>query len=199
MGEGIEGLHHGLQSNYLSADFVVFSLPGAAIHIICIRAIPRVWCHCTCTAEGMSISSPPHQTRHTPHCTSAGNLWARAMMSALWKLCSQSVLVYMGFRAREYRRSLTPYEMIYSDWWPMISGDTWGLSFPDICLTVEGKPRKHQNQENWPDRGSNPGPLGIVSRETPFGHLWSNLWSHTLWSNLSANCRVLLIRIIDKT
>ena len=42
----------------------------------------------------------------------------------------------------------------------MISGDRWGLSFPDICLTVEEKPRKNLNRENWPLRVSNSGPLG---------------------------------------
>ena len=36
-------------------------------------------------------------------------------------------------------------------WWPMISGDGWGLSFPENCLTVKVKPRKNLNQENWPD------------------------------------------------
>ena len=41
----------------------------------------------------------------------------------------------------------------------MISGDGWGLSFPDIYLTVGEKPRKNLNQENLPDRGSNPDPL----------------------------------------
>ena len=29
-----------------------------------------------------------------------------------------------------------------------ISGDGWGLSFPDICLMVVEKPRKNLNQEN---------------------------------------------------
>ena len=51
-----------------------------------------------------------------------------------------------------------PYGMIYDDydgqWYPGIDG---GLSFPEICLTVEEKPQKKLNQENWPDRGSNPG------------------------------------------
>ena len=42
----------------------------------------------------------------------------------------------------------------------MISGNGWGLSFPDICRTVEEKPRKNLNKENLPDRGSNLGPLG---------------------------------------
>ena len=35
----------------------------------------------------------------------------------------------------------------------MISEDGWGeLSFPVICLTVEEKPQKKLNQENWSDQ-----------------------------------------------
>ena len=41
----------------------------------------------------------------------------------------------------------------------MIFGDLGGLTFPDICLTGEEKPRKNLTQETCPDRGSNPGPL----------------------------------------
>ena len=37
--------------------------------------------------------------------------------------------------------------------------DGFRLSFLDICLTVKKKPRKKLNQENWHDRGLNPGPL----------------------------------------
>ena len=48
----------------------------------------------------------------------------------------------------------------------MISGDGWGLSFPDICLKVEENSGKN-NQENWPGRGSNPGPLGEKQRCYP--------------------------------
>ena len=70
------------------------------------------------------------------------------------------VVEYMIFMARPHHRSLA---LIMIDflrlWWPMISGDGWGLSFPDICLTVEEKPRKEPQSGNWPDRGSNPGPL----------------------------------------
>ena len=43
----------------------------------------------------------------------------------------------MGFSARLHQRSLTP---VWNDfwllWWPMISGDGWGLPFPDIYLTL---------------------------------------------------------------
>ena len=41
----------------------------------------------------------------------------------------------------------------------MIFGDLVDLKLPDICLTGEGKPRKHLTQETCPDRGSNPGLL----------------------------------------
>ena len=67
---------------------------------------------------------------------------------------------YMGFMARLHQRSLAP---VWNDflrlWWPMISGNGWGLNFPEIYLTVEEKPREKLNQENWPDRRSNRGPL----------------------------------------
>ena len=46
------------------------------------------------------------------------------------------------------------------------------LSFPDICLTVESKARKNLNQENWPDRGSNPGPL-VEGNDIPRPQRWS--------------------------
>ena len=46
----------------------------------------------------------------------------------------------------------------------MISGDGWGLYFPNICLTVEENSIKSFSQENWPDREYNPGPLGDRQR-----------------------------------
>ena len=53
------------------------------------------------------------------------------------------VLYIWAFRKCKHQRSLAP---IWNDlwwlWWPMIFGDRWGLSFPDICLTVEENPRK---------------------------------------------------------
>ena len=49
----------------------------------------------------------------------------------------------------------------------MISGDGCGLSFPEICLTVEENLGKNLNQENRPDRGSDPGPLGEKQRCYP--------------------------------
>ena len=43
----------------------------------------------------------------------------------------------------------------FDDYDGQICGDEWGLRFPDICLSVEEKPRKNLNQENWTHRGSN--------------------------------------------
>ena len=48
----------------------------------------------------------------------------------------------------------------------MISGDGWGLGFPDMSYGWGKNPEK-LNQENWPDRGSNPGPLGERQRSYP--------------------------------
>ena len=42
------------------------------------------------------------------------------------------------------------------------------LWFPDICLTVEGKPWKKPQPGNWLNRGSNPGPLGKRQRCYPY-------------------------------
>ena len=41
----------------------------------------------------------------------------------------------------------------------IIFGDLVGLTFPDICLADDEKPRKNLTQETCPDRGSNPSPL----------------------------------------
>ena len=41
----------------------------------------------------------------------------------------------------------------------LIFGDLVGLTFPDICLTGEEKPRKNFTQKTCPDRESNPGSL----------------------------------------
>ena len=41
----------------------------------------------------------------------------------------------------------------------MIFGDLGGLTFPDIYLTGEEKPRINLTQETCPDRVSNPDPL----------------------------------------
>ena len=48
--------------------------------------------------------------------------------------------VNLCFRANQHLRSLAPTPNdLWWLWWPMISGDGWGLSFPDNCLTVEEK------------------------------------------------------------
>ena len=41
----------------------------------------------------------------------------------------------------------------------MIDDDYDGQWFPDICLTIE---EKNLNQENWPDRETNPCPLATL-------------------------------------
>ena len=41
-----------------------------------------------------------------------------------------------------------PYEMIFDE--PMISGDGWDLSFPDISLTVQEKPGKTSTRNSDP-------------------------------------------------
>ena len=41
----------------------------------------------------------------------------------------------------------------------MIFGDLVGLTFPDIYLRCEGKPRKILTQKTCSDRGSNPVPV----------------------------------------
>ena len=67
----------------------------------------------------------------------------------------------------QHSRSLAP---VWNDlwvWWPVISRDSWGLSFPHFRLTVEEKRRKNLKQVNCPDRGSNPGPLDEWQRSYP--------------------------------
>ena len=53
----------------------------------------------------------------------------------------QVYVVYLGFRAHLH---LTSWNDVWWLSWPMISGDGWGLRFLDMCLRVEGKPRKSQ-------------------------------------------------------
>ena len=51
--------------------------------------------------------------------------------------------LYMSFRTRQNRRSLAPaWNDLWWKWWPMISGDWWGLRFPDIFLQLRKKPGK---------------------------------------------------------
>ena len=65
---------------------------------------------------------------------------------------------------RRYTLSTHPFILTTRIWkvdydGQMIFGDLVGLTFPDICLTGEEKPRKNLTQETCSDRGSNPGPL----------------------------------------
>ena len=52
----------------------------------------------------------------------------------------------------------------------MISGDGRGLSFPDICLTVEEKTRKNLNQEKLNRPGIEPGPGRWETMVLPLDH-----------------------------
>ena len=54
----------------------------------------------------------------------------------------------MCFRARQHKRLFAPVMKDFG-WlcWPMTSGDGWGLSFPDVCLIIEGNPRT--NPQPW--------------------------------------------------
>ena len=60
-------------------------------------------------------------------------------------------------------------------WWPMISGVSWGLSFPDICRTVEEKIRKKPRPEKVARPGIEPGPARWEQRRYPLAQRWSNL------------------------
>ena len=78
----------------------------------------------------------------------------------LIKLVFNVCMYIWGFRARQHLRSLSPVMNDENDNdVQMIFGDLGGLKLPDICLTVEEKPRKKPHPETCPDRGSNPGPL----------------------------------------
>ena len=52
------------------------------------------------------------------------------------------------------------------------------LSFPDICLTVEEKPRKKLNHENWPDR-IEPEPTGWETTMLSLDHSGGLLYKVT--------------------
>ena len=73
----------------------------------------------------------------------------------------------------------------------MVSGDGWGLSFPDICFTVEEKTRKNLNQENWPDRGIKSGPTKWEAATLPLVHRVSyghHISSKTYSSAMDGDC-----------
>ena len=67
----------------------------------------------------------------------------------------------------------------------MISGDGCGLSFPDICLTVEKKP--HPGKLTWP--GIEPGPLGERQRCYPLTRAVV-LIVESFWSTTTAAQRI---------
>ena len=84
---------------------------------------------------------------------------------------------YIGIRERLYQISLAPIWNNFWWWWPIILEDGWDLSFPDICLTFEENPRKNPNQENWPDRGQNPGPT--LARDHSGGQVKNKIKYHS--------------------
>ena len=103
---------------------------------------------------------------------------------------------YMRFRARQHQRSLTPVWMIFIIMMANGIGDGWDLSFPDICLTDEEKPRgKNLNQENRPGRGSNPGLIGERQRCYP---LTTTVISLLVIFCLDFHYSIIFIYIIDK-
>ena len=57
----------------------------------------------------------------------------------------------------------------------MMFGDHVGLNFPEICLTIEEKPRTNLTQETSPDRGSNPDPLHDRRECCPWFHSYGHL------------------------
>ena len=75
-----------------------------------------------------------------------------------------SKLLYMGFRTRLYQFAPVWNDFCDDQWYTGMDG---AYVFPYICLTVEEKRRKNLNQENWSDRGTNPGPLGERQRCNP--------------------------------
>ena len=98
-------------------------------------------------------------------------------------------IINLCFRACQYLRSLAPIMNDFWWWWPMISRDGRGLRFPDICLTVEKKPQKNIHQENWPNWGSNPGPLSERQRCYPLTTAvvfsYVNMFIHLEYSSVS--------------
>ena len=61
----------------------------------------------------------------------------------------------------------------------MISGNGWGLSFPDICLTVEEIPGKTSTRKTDPAVVSNPSPLDEKQRYYPSTTATSNFNAKT--------------------
>ena len=70
---------------------------------------------------------------------------------------------------REYSRESNPGPLEWQSDVLMVN-DIWGWMGPKVSWYLSyswGKPRKNLNQENWPVRGSNPGPLGEGQRRHP--------------------------------
>ena len=55
-------------------------------------------------------------------------------------------------------------------WWPLISGEWWHLSFPVICLTVEGKLWRKPQPGKLTRPGINPGPARWEGMTLPCDH-----------------------------
>ena len=71
-------------------------------------------------------------------------------------ICLTSMI--LSFRARQHQRTLAPVMIFYDydgQWYPGMDGV---YVFPTFVLKIR-KSRKNLNQENLPDRESNPGPL----------------------------------------
>ena len=67
----------------------------------------------------------------------------------------------------------------------LIANDIWGWmrpTSPEFCLTVEEELQKNLNQENWPDEGSNTGPLGERQRCYP------STAAVVIWQTLCKSC-----------
>ena len=98
------------------------------------------------------------------------------------------------FRARQHHRSLT---LVMNDFWwlrwPMISRDGWGLSFPDICLTVEEESQRKPQPGKLTRPGIEPGP-GVVRDNdvTPRQQRWSGKVLRILTLNTFSRQIVLL-------
>ena len=96
--------------------------------------------------------------------------------------------------------------MIYDDyggqWYPGIDGP----KFSRHCLTVEENAGKNLNLENWPDQGSNPGPLGKRQRCYPSTRVvvlnniidinYININKHKFWSFRYILYRLLICNIV---
>ena len=67
-------------------------------------------------------------------------------------------------------------DMVENRWWPYDNRGRIRPKFPDICLTVEGKPWKKPQPGNWSDRGSNP-TLAWEVRTLPLDHSSGRIWT----------------------